>query len=129
MSISATLTDAGKNLLRDSAAYGYSCRITYVAVGTDSTAPSSSDTALGAEAFRKIVTIANPGASAGEMLIVFYLAPRDALGVAIEEIGFFAGDDASSTPGSGVLMARALYSHTHDSGGNESIQLTCHLQF
>jgi hypothetical protein len=109
----ATLTDAGKNLRRDATRGVVAhCKVLYVAVGTDSTAPTSSDTALGAETFRKAITATGDGASAGEATFTMALSPQDAVGTVIAEVGWFGGPDASATPGSGVLIARGLYSHT-----------------
>lgn len=119
----ATLTDAGANLRRDAMrGNATDIKIKYVAVGTSSTAPSSSDTTLGAEVFRKAVTSSADGGSAGESTFTVYLAPGDAVGEVIAEVGWFAGADASGTSGTGVLVARGLYSHTKTD--QESINVT-----
>jgi hypothetical protein len=122
---SATLTDAGKNLRRDAlrASLGISdARVRYVAIGTSSTAPTSADTALGAEVFRKAMTSDANGAAAGEALLTLFLSPQDAVGVNVQEVGWYGGSSASSTPGSGVLIARALFAHNPKTV-NESIIL------
>lgn len=108
-----TITNAGLNLLRD-ARRGLitDTSIKYLAVGTSSTAPAATDTQLGAEVFRKALTSSANGAAAGEGLYTIYLAPQDVVGVVIAEVGWFAGSSASGTANSGVLVARALYSHT-----------------
>jgi hypothetical protein len=109
--ITLTKTTAGRNLLRDSNSGANNDLIKCFAIGTGSTAPSSGDTALTAEVFRKAITSYVNGAD-GEVLVNVYLAPSDAVGVVIAEIGVFGGNSASSLANSGVLLARGLYSHT-----------------
>jgi hypothetical protein len=116
-----TKTTAGLNMLRDSMGNLQSDSITYVALGTSNTTPTAADTQLGAEAFRKKVTSATQGAN-GEILISLYLSPTDAVGIDLEEVGFF-GSNASSTINSGVLLAHGLYSH-NPKVNTESIQFT-----
>jgi hypothetical protein len=117
-----TVTNGGLNLLRDCLSGAATApQIYYVAVGTGSTAPSSSDTQLVAEVFRKAVTSFANGGSVGELLTNMYIAPGDAVGVAIAEVGFFAGPTATASANTGTLLARGLYSHTHVA--TESIQL------
>jgi len=103
------ITDAGKNLLRDvldgTVTDG---EIKYVALGDNNTVPASSDTKLGNEFFRKQVTKQETGAT-GELTTTVYIAPYEA-NQQIEEIGWFAGAEATSTKDSGVLIARVLYS-------------------
>ena len=115
-----TITNAGLNLFRD-ARRGLvtDTSIKYIAVGTSSTTPAATDTQLGAEVFRKALTSSANGAAAGEGLYTVYLSPQDAIGVAIAEVGWFAGSSASGTANSGVLIARVLYSHTKTA--NESV--------
>ncbi len=113
-----TITTAGRNLLRDGESGAQNPKITYVALGTDSTAPAIGNTQLGAEVFRKSVTSYTNGAN-GEILINMYLAPSDLVGTAIQEVGFFGGN-ATKTANSGTLLARGLYAHTHVN--TESIQ-------
>jgi hypothetical protein len=113
-----TITDVGHDLIRDQGVKA----VSYVALGTSSTAPTTADTTLGVEAFRKAVTsIANGGAH-GEAIIIMYLAPGDYL-ANIQEVGFFGGSSASATPNSGVLLARGLYVH-NPHVNTESIQFT-----
>lgn len=103
-------TNGWLNLLRDAQAGTNTPKITYVALGTSNTAPTINDVKLGNEVFRKAVTSYTNGAT-GELLINMYLAPGDSIGTNIQEVGFFGGSSASSTPNSGVLVARGLYSH------------------
>jgi hypothetical protein len=107
----ATLTDAGKNMVRDALRNFVDTRVRYVAIGASSAAPSAGDTALGAEVFRKAMTSSANGATSGEAIFTLYLSPQDAVGVGIQEVGWFGGAGASATPGSGVLLARGLYVH------------------
>ena len=103
------ITDAGLNLLRDALGDGTDARIRYLAVGAGATPPDASDTALEDERLRRQVTLSEAPAT-GELETIVYLAPADATGFTIEELGWFAGPDASSESGSGTLLARVLYS-------------------
>ena len=110
------ITDDGVDLLV-AALRGEDAEINYIAWGDDDTAPAASDTALGNETGRKLITSQAAG-DPGETVTVAYLAPQDANGQ-IEEVGWYA--QATATPGSGVLLARILYSHEKTDG--ESIQV------
>jgi hypothetical protein len=117
--ITAQVTSAGRNLFAAAAMGTDSCQITYVAVGTSNTTPTANDKKLAAEsaasgARKSIVnsgTVA-AGVNPGELIITITLQAPDASNVAIQEVGFFGGKSATSTKDSGVLIARALYSHT-----------------
>src|SRR6266704_1043080 len=115
-----TITTAGRNLVRNGLSAAENPRITYVSLGTDSTAPVVGNTQLGAEVFRKQVTSYTNGTD-GEILINMYLAPSDVVGISIQEIGFF-GSNATHTANSGTLLARGLYAHTKTNV--ESIQFS-----
>lgn len=121
-----TITNAGRNLYRDAASGANKLQITYVALGSSSTTPTASDTKLGNETFRKKVTSATNGGSAGEILITMYLGSADAIGSNIQEVGFFAGNAATSHANTGVLVAHGLYAHSPKTGA-ESIQFTLDL--
>lgn len=123
MAITMTITDAGKNMRRDAYSGANNCKLSYVSVGSGTNTPSSGDTALGNEVFRKAVTAYTNGGT-GELLVTLYLAQTDAVGQDIEEIGIWGGNTASTAIGSGVLFARARYSHGTKSG-TESINLQC----
>ena len=115
------ITSAGKNLLAESLRNGsLDAEIKFIAIGSDNTAPSSGDTTLGNETFRKAVTSQTAGGSVGVTITNLYVAPEEAVGT-IEEIGFFSGSSASSTTDSGTLFARVLYSRTKTAV--ESIQI------
>ncbi len=120
-----TITNNGLNLLRDGMQGTSNPKITYVALGTDSTTPAVTDTQLGAEVFRKVVSSYTTG-STGETLVNMFLSPSDLVGTTVSEVGFFGGN-ASATANSGVLLAHGLYSHTHL--GTESIQFTLDYTF
>lgn len=108
---SITITNAGLNLIRDAMQGQNSSLITWVALGTSNTAPTTSDTVLGNEVFRKKVTTYASGVNPGEVVISMYLGASDANGVDVEEVAFFGGNSATSAPNTGVMLARGLYSH------------------
>lgn len=102
------ITNAGKSLLRDVLQGIVSDgQIKQVAWGSGDTAPAAGNEALGSELGRKQVTARTPGA-AGVLTTTVYLAPYDAV-ASIKELGWFAGAAATDTPGSGVLVARVLW--------------------
>ncbi|SRR6266699_1934983 len=119
--ITYTYTNAGHNLLRNGMEGADNPKIVYVALGTSNTAPAASDTKLGTEAFRKAVTSYTNG-STGEVIFNGYIAPSDAVGVGIQEVGWFGGNGATATANTGVLLARGLYNHSKLA--TESIQLS-----
>lgn len=84
--------------------------VKFVGFGDDSAALSSSDTKLSHEIFRKAVSSVQQGTNPGELLINVFLAPGDMVGEDIREIGFFAGDTATSNANTGTMIARALFS-------------------
>ena len=102
------ITDAGKQMLAGVFAGTVDGKIRYVAVGSSNVTPSATQTALGGEFFRKAVTTQTTSSASVQTTVV--LAPADA-NAQIEEIGWFAGPDASNVSGSGIMIARVLYSH------------------
>jgi hypothetical protein len=122
-----TVTDNGRNLYRDGSKGGNNPKLLYVAIGTDSTPPLTSDTKLKSEVFRKAVTSYANGASVGEVLINVYIGPSEANGINIQEVGVFGGSTATGAANSGVLLARGLYSHTKVS--TEGLTFPIDLQF
>ena len=105
------ITGVGLNLLRDVlSGVATDGQIKYMAWGNNATAPASGNTTLGNELGRKAITSRDPG-SAGVLTTITYLAPYDAVG-GIEELGWFAGPAATSAAGSGIMVARVLYSKT-----------------
>jgi hypothetical protein len=106
------IQDVGVNLFRD-ALKGIvtDLAIKYMAWGTTGGSDTSAHTKLIAEVGRKAVTLQTSGAT-GILVTATYIGPSEAVGVAIEELGWFAGVGATAAADSGVLVARALYSHT-----------------
>ena len=90
-----------------------------MAWGDDNTAPAVGNTALGNEEGRKEVSSQVVGVSAGKVKTVTIRGAQDAVGQ-IEEFGWFA-DDATSTAGSGIMVARVLYSRLKTD--SESLQV------
>jgi hypothetical protein len=125
--ITLTKTDAGRNLFRDAAKGAATPTIKYFALGTGNSAPSSAQTKLDAESFRKTVTSFANGAT-GELLINVYVAPTDAVGLNIAEVAVFGGTSATIAANSGVMLGRGLYSHPGKLN-TESIVLQLSLQF
>jgi hypothetical protein len=82
--------------------------IKYIAWGSSNAANSTSQTTLGAEFGRKQITSQTNGGD-GELDTVVYVAPAEATEYTIEELGWFAGESATSSPNSGILVARVLY--------------------
>src|SRR5260221_13600364 len=120
-SITYTYTNAGHNLMRDGTSGTTNPKITYVALGTGTAAPTTGDTKLAAEVFRKRVSSYTNGTNPGEGHIDLYLAPGDAVGVVIAEVGFFRGN-ANGSANTGVLLFRRLYPPTQTHINTESIQ-------
>src|SRR5258706_4699916 len=104
-----TITDDGRNLFRDSTAAAQNIKISYVALGTGVTPPTTGDVKLVAEVFRKRVTSYVNG-STGIINISLYLAPTDSVGTDIEEVAFYGGN-ATAVFNIGVMLARGLVCH------------------
>lgn len=107
---SFVITAAGHNLLRDALAGVSSPAISYIALGNGTTPPTPADVALGNELFRKAISNIVNG-NTGELLVSMYLAPNEYVGLDIQEVGVFGGPSASSSPNTGTLIARGLWSH------------------
>lgn len=121
---SNTITNAGKNLMRDIlGGFVTDAKIKYMGVGTSSTAPAGTDTQLGAESMRKAVTSYDNTTGTGAEKTTVYLAPGEA-NVAIAELGWFAGASAGAGANTGIMIARVLYSHTKTSGESISVART-----
>lgn len=113
------ITNAGLDQLAVALA-GTSVGIGYLAVGAGGDDTVDSDTALGDEQFRKPVTLQAPN-GIGVLDTTVVLNPDEANGFTIREIGWFAGDDATDDPDTGVLLARVLYERAKTN--LESIQI------
>lgn len=104
------ITTAGLNFMRDMLAGDFDDgRILYFAVGSSDALDDDAHVALVAETFRKAITDRTDGA-VGVLTTTALLQSPEANGQ-IEEVGWFAGPDASAAADSGVLIARALYSN------------------
>jgi len=132
------ITTVGLNMVRDFL-YGDVAdgEIKEFALGDDNTAPALTDTKLGNETFRKVLTSHSKPAN-GQIKSIVYVAPAEAVGQ-IEEIGFFASRDLilaeDSDPlttetsdrliregtDSGLMISRVLYSRLKTN--IESIQI------
>ncbi len=124
--ITYTYTNAGHDLLRDGTEGANNPKVLYIALGSSSTAPNITDTRLGAETFRKAVTSYSNGAAHGEIIFSGYIAPGDAVGANVQEVGWFGGSAATGTANTGVLLARGLYAH-NPKLATESFQATLDL--
>lgn len=108
--------DMARDLLRDTIVDG---KIRYLGVGTSSTAVAATQTQLVAESIRKAVTKFTAGTT-GKLVTTTYLAPGEA-NFQINELGWFAGPNASATANSGIMISRVLYAKLKTS--LESIQV------
>jgi len=84
-----------------------SLQILYMAWGSSATANTKSQTQLVAEFGRKAITAQADGATGVETTTT-YISPYEGNTATIEELGWFAGT-ATSTPNSGLMLARVLY--------------------
>jgi len=82
--------------------------IKYVAIGSNNTAPALTDTTLGTETFRKIMTTQTQP-TATSLLSTCYIVPSEAV-AANEELGWFAGAAAGAGANTGIMVSRVLYS-------------------
>ena len=92
-------------------------QVTYSAVGTGTTTPTSGDTALQTEIARKQVSVRSRNSKVATFKT--YYGQAEANGV-LREIGLFGGF-ASNTPNSGTLFARLNMSRTKTSSDTLSI--------
>jgi len=82
--------------------------IKYLAIGTDNTAITDSDTQLGNEIFRtQFLTSDND--AIGQFTTTFSVLDSEAV-AQWEEIGIFCGDSATSSADTGTMLSRILYS-------------------
>ncbi len=114
--------NCSKNMVRDGLKGLVSdFKIKYVALGSSTTAVANTQTTLGTEQFRKVVTQQTAGGT-GVLTTTCYIASYEANAFTIEEIGWFAGANATEAANSGVMVARVLY---HRAKTNlESITIT-----
>jgi hypothetical protein len=113
-----TICDVARTMIRDVLAGNTADgAIGYGALGSGATTPATSDTILTTEQFRKQITT-QFAVGANGLTTTTYIAPSEACSsggtgtnFTIQEIGWFAGPNASATPGSGTLVAHVLYNH------------------
>ncbi|GEM_PF-1875023 len=120
------ITDAGLNMIRDILRGTITDgKIKYVALGNGTTAPDPSQTQLVAEQFRKQVTSQNPDpVTPGKLYTELYIADTEANNFKCEEIGWFAGAEATATANTGIMIARVLYSRQKSSTESWTIRRT-----
>lgn len=80
------------------------------------TTPIASDTRLFNESFRNVLSAGVTGGAAGEVLASLYVAPTDGATTTYIEVGWFAGNAATASINTGVLVARAVYWFPHTVG-------------
>lgn len=115
-------------MFRDSTIGTQNPKILYFALGSGTSSPSSANTKLDNEVFRKKIT-AFSTSTAGIAVLNVYLAALDAVGLTINEIGVFGGS-ATATPNSGVMVGRGLWTPTHNPKINtDSAQLQLTMTF
>ncbi len=124
------ITDAGLNMFRDilkgDATDG---KIKYVGLGNDATAPVNEQAALVAEQFRKAVTSQNVDpVTAGKLYTEVYISDVEANSFKCEEIGWFAGAAAAAEAGTGIMIARVLYSRQKSATESWTIRRTDTMQ-
>ena len=110
-------TDTGINLVLDkmNGDNTYSMNITYLDIGTSSTAPSVSDTALIAGVAR---TAKSAGIVSGSTLTFgFFIGSGSLANGTYREVATFV--DGSATLGTGKIFSRALFSTPYVKGTNE----------
>ena len=124
------ITDDGLNMFRDALKGTVTdCKIKYVALGNDATAPANNQTTLVAEQFRKIVTSQNVDpVTAGKLYTELYIADTEANSFKCEEVAWFAGSAASATVDTGIMIARVLYSRQKSSTESWTIRRTDTMQ-
>lgn len=112
--IKNTFCTVGKNAIAD-ALKGTETNnrgiITYCAVGTSAVAPAPADTKLGAEIFRKLVSVRSVTANVANFQT--YFTTSEANG-SLREAGLF-GDSATGTADSGTLFSHLAINRTKTS--------------
>ncbi len=105
----AGLEVIAENLSNPSPSAAYDPNISYIAVGTGTTAAAAGDTTLETEVFRDAVdTYSRSGKISKNAILIGY---SEANGYTISEVGAFAGA-ASATADTGALMSRSKLTTT-----------------
>lgn len=120
------ITDAGLNMFRDALNGDITdCKIKYVALGNNATAPANDQTQLIAEQFRKAVTSQNNDpVTQGKLYTELYVADTEGNDFKCEEIGWFAGVAAGPGANTGIMIARILYSRQKSATESWTIRRT-----
>ena len=113
------LTNAGLNMMRDALNGDVSdIELKYLALGDSGTPIDNDDTTLGNERFRTgWISQVKPGT--GQLQSTAMVLDNEAV-FHIQEIGIFAGPDATESANTGVLVSRILWER--DKTNLESIQ-------
>lgn len=115
------MVTAGKNAIAD-ALRGTTANnkgiITYCALGTNITAPELTDTTLGTELFRKLVSVRTVSGNIATFQTFFTTAEANG---SLREAGLF-GDDATATLNTGTLFSKLAINRTKTS--NDTLTLT-----
>jgi hypothetical protein len=82
--------------------------IKYLALGTDDTPITDTDTQLGAEIFRTPPSVASARTATGSIETEFIVLDTEAV-ANIEEIGIFVGSTAGAGANTGTLLSRILW--------------------
>jgi hypothetical protein len=115
------ITNVGLNFIADSLRKSTQTNdIKYLAWGSSDLATATTDIILAYETGRKLITTAT-SSNVGVCYNVCYIAPTEAIGQ-IDELGWFAGEAATPTSDTGILISRTTYSHTKTA--LESITIT-----
>jgi hypothetical protein len=117
------ITDAGKNaaIQRLDDASATVAVFNYVAIGTDGTAPTSADTALGAEIGTRVQdtdATPDPPSPAGSQALVAVFAAGNGIGT-VREVGLF-----NASVGGTMLMRKVFTAIEKDAGATLTITLT-----
>lgn len=92
---------AGRNLLRDFLAGDGPAALSHVALGTGTTTPAATDTALQAEVFRDVIT--QRIKDTAKLTVKYYLGTQYANGYTLAEAGLF------NAATGGVMYARVTF--------------------
>lgn len=104
------IMDNGLNVIRDAlGGFITDTKIKYIALGNSNIPPANNQTQLGSEQFRKQITTHTAMPSIGSLETVSYISENEANDFVTEEIGWFAGADATDEANSGIMVARVLY--------------------
>jgi len=97
--------------------------ITYCAVGTDSTAPVASNTTLGTEIERKLVSTREISSGADNAAVFTTFFNTSEANGALKEVGLF-GDDAAVAADSGTMFTHAAIDRTKSTADTLTIEYT-----